>query len=110
MRRIDGWPAWPATHHQAYKDLLEKVYKELTLLGIISFCLFIIQARPTWSERASQRVSESLGTRARARQRRRSLSVCRDVAVLAWPTHDCPARQDTGMVTDGSFIVSFECA
>jgi hypothetical protein len=29
--------------HNAYKDLLEKVFKELTLLGLLSFILFIVQ-------------------------------------------------------------------
>ena len=31
--------------HHAYQNLLEKVYKELTSLGLISFALFIIQDR-----------------------------------------------------------------
>ena len=30
-------------HHRAYQELLEKVYKELTALGLLSFALFIIQ-------------------------------------------------------------------
>lgn len=30
-------------HHHAYQELLEKVYKELTSLGLLSFALFIVQ-------------------------------------------------------------------